>query len=374
MSVESVTYTKCLASGSSSQVEVILCLANAFDEDMAALESASFQLSADIIQWLLVLAGSMVFFMQAGFAMLCAGCVRKKNVVNTMLKNMMDNCMAAIAYYTVGYGFAFGDGGTFIGTSHFFGAGTISDSIIFFQFTFAATAVTIVAGTLAERCTYVAYLVYSFFLAAFTYPIVARAMWSSYGFLSAFADEPLGGIGAIDYAGSGVVHCTGGMTALLATIILGPRQGRFYDDQGLPLETPNNIRGHSMALQLLGAMILWYGWYGFNCGSALLRASSGDPAEIATRVAVNTTLSAACGALSSLFMYAILTGARGEAAFSLPMAMNGALTALVGITGSAGTVEIWAAAVIGVLCGWLYIFASRLLVRLRIDDAVEAIP
>lgn len=290
MSVESAAFNECLASRRGDEAEVLLCLATAFDEDMAALERQSYQLSADIVQWLLVIAGSMVMFMQAGFAMLCAGCVRKKNVVNTMLKNMMDCCVAGIAYFTVGYAFAHGDGGTFLGTENFFGAGTIDFSFWFFQYTFQAASVTIVAGTLAERCKMTSYFAYSFFLCSFVYPVVARALWGSTGFLSAFAEDPLGGIGAVDFAGSGVVHCTGGVTALLATIVLGPRQGRFYDGEGVPLENPQQIKGHSNALQVLGTFLLWYGWYGFNCGSTLLLGEGIDTATVATQVAANTTV------------------------------------------------------------------------------------
>lgn len=288
--VESVAFNKCLLSEGRNEAEILLCLSNAFDEDVTALEAGSLYLSEGIVQWLLVIAGAMVFFMQAGFAMLCAGCVRKKNVVNTMLKNFMDCCVAGIAYYTVGYAFSFGEGGTFLGTTNFFGAGTIDFSFWFFQFAFQATSVTIVAGTLAERCKMASYFAYSFFLSAFVYPVVSRAIWSSHGFLSAFAEEPLGGIGAVDFAGSGVIHCVGGLTALLATIILGPRHGRFHNDKGEPLAEPHNIVGHSTALQLLGTMILWYGWYGFNCGSALLLGENVDTADVATRVAANTTV------------------------------------------------------------------------------------
>lgn len=259
MSTESIAYEKCLASGQTDDAAILLCLSNAFDEDMAALQGAGVLLSSDIVQWLLVIAGAMVFFMQAGFAMLCAGCVRKKNVVNAMLKNFMDCCIASLAYYAVGYAVAFGEGNKLLGYKHIFGSGNFDAGVWFFQLAFSATTVTIVAGTLAERCKMTSYFIYAFLLTGFVYPVVVRTVWSSHGFLSAFADEPLGGIGAVDFAGSGVVHCTGGTVAVLASIILGPRHGRFYNDDGEPLAEPNNIRGHSMALQLLGTMTLWFG-------------------------------------------------------------------------------------------------------------------
>jgi Amt family ammonium transporter len=205
----------------------------------------------------------MIFFMQSGFAMVCAGAVRLKNVQNSMLKNLLDACGAAVAFYLVGNAFAFGGQSestatTVIGTKEFANIGD-SAAFWFFEYTFSATSVTIVAGTLAERCQMIAYLCYSMFLAGFIYPVVAHSIWSNNGFLSNFNSDPLLGSGAIDFAGSGVVHLTGGVTALLATWILGPRRGRFYDAQGEPLETPKPFPGHSIALQLLGTMILWFG-------------------------------------------------------------------------------------------------------------------
>jgi Amt family ammonium transporter len=150
--------------------------------------------------------------MQAGFAMLCAGCVRKKNVVNSMLKNLLDACGAAVAFYLCGYGFAFGrtsDDITFLGDDNFVGTGDIDMGFWFFQFAFSATAVTIVAGTLAERCKMTAYFSYSMFLTGFVYPVIVHGIWSSNGFLSAFSKDPIGGVGVVDFAGSGVIHVTG---------------------------------------------------------------------------------------------------------------------------------------------------------------------
>ncbi len=180
-----------------------------------------------------------------------------------MLKNLLDACGAALAWYTTGYAFAFGETGSgetsFIGTGGFLYIGDVDAAYWFFQYAFSATAVTIVAGTLAERCQMTAYLLYSLFLTGFVYPISARAMWSSHGFLSAKQPDPLGGVGAIDFAGSGVVHITGGMTALIAAKILGARKGRFYDSKGSPLSKPKDFPGHSIALQLMGTMMLWFG-------------------------------------------------------------------------------------------------------------------
>eukprot|EP00977_Amphora_coffeiformis_P003663 scaffold710_cov171-Amphora_coffeaeformis.AAC.32 len=255
MSGESL-FERCALENDGDQSLMLQCISNGFEESTASK-------SSDLDEWLLVIAGGFVFFMQAGFAMLCAGCVRKKNVINTMLKNFLDACCAAVAFYCVGFAFAFGEPDstdvTFMGAKNFFLLGEVNQAFWFFQFAFSATAVTIVAGTLAERCQMAAYLSYSIVLTGFVYPIVAHAIWSSNGMLSAFTANPYRGIGVIDFAGSGVVHTTGGTTALIATYILGARKGRFHDSRGRLLEKPREIPGHSVALQLMGTMVLWFG-------------------------------------------------------------------------------------------------------------------
>jgi len=205
---------------------------------------------------LLVYAGALVFFMQAGFAMLCAGAVREKNIQNTMLKNLLDACGASIAWFTVGYAFAFGGENpaspqkTFIGHTNFFLMNVDDYAFWFFQYAFSAAAATIVAGTLAERCQMAAYLCYSLMLTGWVYPVIAHAIWSTNGFLSASNVDPLWGVGMVDFAGSGVVHVTGGITALFATIILGPRKGRFHDETGRRRDKPKDFPGSSVALQV----------------------------------------------------------------------------------------------------------------------------
>lgn len=256
-------YETCYQERQGSQALTLQCIAVTFEEKKLQLEAS--HLNARINSWLLVICGALVFFMQAGFAMVCAGSVRKKYVVNTMLKNLLDACAAAIAFYTLGYGLAYGQqdessvGTTFCGNAQFFGYGVKNFGFWFFQYAFSAATVTIVAGTLAERCKMTAYFCYCLFLTGFVYPIVAHSVWSDEGFLSPTNVDPLGGIGFVDAAGSGAVHLCGGVTALIAAINLGPRQGRFYDDEGNPLEEPCPLRGHSMALQLLGTLILWFG-------------------------------------------------------------------------------------------------------------------
>jgi len=320
--------------------------------------------------------GAAIFLMQCGFAMLCAGSVRQKNVKNIMLKNLLDACGGALGFWAVGFSLAYDSGGAFVGTegTKFFLNGYDNYIDFFFQFTFAATAATIVAGTVAERCKMSAYLCYSIFLTAFVYPVVVHAIWNGEGFMSAFADDKFLGVGMIDFAGSGVVHMTGGITALCAAIVLGPRLGRFYDEDGNVLDTPVDFPAHSVALQVLGTFILWFGWYGFNPGSTL-SISPENYGAIAALCAVTTTLSAAAGCVSAMFTDTILGMiSTGEAEYDLTMAMNGCLGGLVGITANCSVVEPWAAVMIGIIAGWVYVLSSKLLVMLKIDDAVDAVP
>jgi Amt family ammonium transporter len=198
------------------QYEMMRCISNQIDETKSGTNA-----------FYLTYAASLVFFMQAGFAMVCAGSVRLKNLQNTMLKNLLDACGAALGFYTVGYAFAWGSSYpgqlgknnngdlTFAGLSNFFLSDLDRKAFWLFQFSFAATSATIVAGALAERSQMLAYLLYSTALTAFVYPIVVHSIWTPNGFLSSFTANPLLGIGVIDYAGSLVVHVTGGQTALI---------------------------------------------------------------------------------------------------------------------------------------------------------------
>ena len=321
----------------------------------------------------------MIFYMQCGFAMLCAGSVRQKNVKNIMLKNILDACGGALGFWSIGHALANGTGGKFVGAeSGLYFLNDYDDYItFFFQFTFAATAATIVAGTVAERCKMSAYICYSLFLTAFVYPVVVHAIWNSNGFLTAIVPEGatgLLGIGMIDFAGSGVVHMTGGATALVAAVVLGPRIGRFYDESGKPLEKIQYFPPHSVALQVLGTFILWFGWYGFNSGSTLAILKYGDTAALC---AVTTTLAAAAGCASALFIdtiIGIVVSKGDDVEYDITMAMNGALSGLVSITANCSVVEPWVAVVIGLIAGLVYVSASKLLVKLKIDDAVDAVP
>lgn len=328
----------------------------------------------------LLFSATFVFLMQAGFAMLCAGSVREKNVKNIMLKNILDACGGALGFWSVGYAFAFGGASSdkkgFIGNDLFFLSGVTEGSVLiswFFQFAFAATAATIVAGTIAERCKFEAYLCYSLMLTGFVYPVVVYSIWSASGFLSAWNDDPAFGVGVHDFAGSGVVHLTGGLTALIAAKILGPRIGRFYEADGTVIEDPKPFPPHSTSLQVLGTLILWVGWYGFNPGSTLL--ISGGYGNVAALCAVTTTISGASGCASAMFTDMLLYRRKtGETAYDITMCMNGLLCGLVGITAGCAVVEPWAACVIGIVSGWVYIAFSSMLVYLKIDDAVDAVP
>lgn len=305
--------------------------------------------------WVLI-AAFLVFFMQAGFGMVEAGFIRAKNACNILTKNFLDFCMASLGFFIFGYAIMFGAGNGFMGLKGWFLMGAESGADIplyafwLFQAAFCGAAATIVAGGMAERMKFPAYLIYSFIISAFIYPIVGHWIWGG-GWLS--------NLGFADFAGSTVVHAVGGFAALIGTIILRPRTGKYNPDG-----TPNVIAGHSIPLASLGVFILWFGWFGFNPGSTL---SVGDGSLIA-RVAINTNLAAAMGGI-----FAMLTVWKMFGKPDLSMAMNGALAGLVAITAPCAFVEPWAAIVIGMVGGIIVVLGVVLLDRLRIDDPVGAV-
>eukprot|EP00808_Paulinella_micropora_P007331 g80894.t1 len=343
----------------------------------------------DMNTFWVIFTAVLVFWMQAGFGMIEAGSVRAKNVSNILFKNVMDTCIGGIAFWLVGYGFAFGGGehherdGTESedeGGNAFIGAGNFAladvsnhhlyeDALFFFQTVFGATAATIISGAVAERCSLSAYLVYTLFMVAFIYPVVVHWVWSNQGWLSAFKDNrfPCGDEscnGVIDFAGSGVVHITGGTSALVAAWWIGPRVGKYTKDTR-GHQVVNTIQGHSHVLICLGTLILWMGWYGFNCGSTLAMANG--VSGLAGKVAVNTTLSASMGALTVCFL------TRTRSYWDVPQTCNGTLSGLVGITAGCATVEPWGAFVIGIVSGFLFILGQFWIeYKLRIDDPVSA--
>ena len=310
--------------------------------------------------WVLV-AAFLVFFMQAGFAMVESGFTRAKNAVNILMKNLLDFSMGSIAYWAIGFAIMFGTGSAFMGLSGWF---VPADSTAFaslewssvpthaawlFQLVFAATAATIVSGAMAERTQFKSYLIYSVFITGIIYPIVGHWIWGG-GWLSDF--------GMSDFAGSTVVHSTGGWLALTGAVVLGPRAGK-YDSDG----NPRPIAGHNLPLAALGVFILWLGWFGFNPGSQM----GADAAEISS-IAVTTNLAAAAGAITAMITAWIFLG-KPDAGMSL----NGALAGLVAITAGCASVSPVSAAIIGALGGIVVVLSVLLFEKLRIDDPVGAI-
>lgn len=307
--------------------------------------------------WVL-LGAFLVFFMQAGFGMVEAGFIRAKNTCNILTKNFLDFCMASLGFFLIGYALMFGDGNGFTGLKGWclFGLEPIANGIPLyafwlFQAAFCGAAATIVAGGMAERMKFPAYLIYSFLISAFIYPVVGHWIWGG-GWLS--------NMGFADFAGSTVVHTVGGFAALVGTSILKPREGKFAVDG-----KANVIAGHNIALASLGVFILWFGWFGFNAGSTL---SVGDGSLIG-RVAINTNIAAAMGGI-----IAMATVWKSFGKPDLSMAMNGALAGLVAITAPCAFVEPWAAVVIGGIAGYIVVRGVELLDKLQIDDPVGAFP
>jgi Amt family ammonium transporter len=319
------------------------------------LQNYALKLGLDTL-WVLLTA-FLVFFMQAGFGMVEAGFIRAKNTCNILTKNFLDFCMASLGFFIFGYAIMFGPGNAFIGLKGWFlnGASSGSDVPLFafwlFQAAFCGAAATIVAGGMAERMKFGAYLIYSFLISAFIYPIVGHWIWGG-GWLAK--------IKFADFAGSTVVHTVGGFAALIGTIILKPRIGKYNPDG-----SANAIAGHSIPLASLGVFILWFGWFGFNPGSTL---SVGD-GQLIARVAINTNLAAASGGIFAMFTVWKMFGKP-----DLSMAMNGALAGLVAVTAPCAFIDPYAAIIIGAVGGVLVIFGVITLDRFRIDDPVGAFP
>ncbi len=310
-----------------------------------------------------VLAGILVFLMQAGFAMVEGGFTRAKNVANIMMKNVGDFSVAALGFWILGFGIMFGSGNAILGTTGFFVSADTGDlypslswasvptlTAWFFQLMFCATAATIVAGAMAERTRFLSYLIFSFFISLIFYPMVGHWIWGG-GWLSE--------LGMVDFAGSTVVHSTGAWFALAGVIVLGPRLGK-YSDTGTPLALP----GHNLMLATLGVFILWFGWFGFNMGSTM-GVKVGDISTIA----VNTSLAAAASAVGATVTGWLLFGKP-----DVTITLNGTLAGLVAITGACAFVEPWATVLFfGFLPGVVVVFSVLMLDRLQIDDPVGAI-
>ena len=354
---------KRLASAILVAIALLISTGTLFAQDAMTDE----QISAAIDMVWLVLAAALVFFMQAGFAMVEIGLTRAKNAGNIIMKNLMDFSVGAIAYWAVGWAFMYGSSaGGFIGTDAFFlsydaaamanyGVETMSpvyrDWI--FQVVFAATASTIVSGAMAERTKFGAYLIYSVFISAIIYPIAGHWHWGQ-GWLYE--------MGFHDFAGSTLVHSVGGWAGLAGAMILGARSGKYAKIGGKVVSKA--LPGHNLPLAALGVFILWFGWFGFNGGSTL----AGTDTSIG-HVLTTTTLAAGAGAIAAMITSWIWFGKPDPS-----MSLNGALAGLVGITAGTWVVEPVGAVIIGLIAGVLVILSIEFFDKvLHIDDPVGAI-
>lgn len=313
------------------------------------------QAPADIA-WV-AMAAALVFFMQAGFALLEGGCTRAKNATNVILKNYADLCFGILAFWAVGYGLMFGANPSgWLGTDGFAFDGADGGEAVFFvyQAMFAATAATIVSGAVAERMRFWPYVLGSIAVTALIYPVFGNWVWGGFRGGSGW----LADLGFVDFAGSTVVHSVGGWCALAAVLVLGPRLGRFGADGSV-----RTILGHNLPMVALGVFILWLGWFGFNGGSTLAA-----DAAVGT-VLMNTQLAAAAGAVGTLATLHLLR--RPPAAVAI---LNGALAGLVAITAGCASMTAPFAVVTGLIGGAVAVSGSRFLEALRVDDVVGAVP
>ena len=316
----------------------------------------------------LVIAGALVFLMQAGFAFVEAGLTRAKNLANIMAKNLADMAIGVTMFFVVGYTIAYGSGGSdWLGGfgDLFFqesadpevlfdlGAGLTPATNFFFQVVFAATAVTIASGAMAERPKFTTYLVFAAVMTAIIYPVVVHWTWGG----GLIAQMSIGDAVYSDFAGSTIVHLTGGVAALVGAYLIGPRIGKYGEDG-----KPRAIPGHNVGYAVIGVFILWFGWFGFNAGSEL----AAD--EFVPFLAMNTLIAAAAGVIGATAIIWLKTGVADVA-----MAGNGALAGLVSITAPVGTVTPVFALVIGLVGGVIVVFSVLAFDKVKIDDPVGAI-
>jgi Amt family ammonium transporter len=304
--------------------------------------------------WML-LAGILVFMMQAGFTLVESGMTRSKNAVNIAMKNLLDICVGSISYWLVGYSLMYGDtsNGWFFWGGLFQGEG----ADLFFQTMFAATTATIVSGAIAGRTKYTTYIIFSLVMTAAIYPIAGGWEWNG-GWLN--DTDGLMPAEFIDFAGSSIVHSVGGWAALVAAYMVGPRIGKYVDGKVMP------IPGHNQILATLGVFILWFGWFGFNGGSQL--AWGGDDATAASNVVLITNLAAAAGGLGALITTWIWYGKP-----NLAQTLNGCLAGLVSITAGCGNMSDIGAVMAGLIGGILVVFSIEFIEKkLKIDDAIGA--
>lgn len=304
-----------------------------------------------------MIAAILVIFMIGGFILLEAGSTRMKNAGHVAGKIIFTFGLASMVFWAVGYGFIFGgDANFFVGMTDFFysgeiieGAGLATTVFFVFQLAFAGIAVTIALGGFAERAKLSAYVIFTILFGIIVYPVIAHWVWGG-GWLAEHGKQ--------DFAGSTVVHLTGAMAALAATMILKPRIGKFNKDG-----STNNLAGHNQVYTALGVLILWVGWFGFNAGSTL----SVDAAFFGF-VALNTTLAAGAGAVAATLISWVVLG-KSE----IPTILNGALAGLVAITASCAFVDVWASVVIGLIAGVLVFYSARFFEKRKVDDPIYAL-
>ena len=316
--------------------------------------------------WYLI-GAALVFFMQAGFAMVETGFTRAKNAGNIIMKNLMDFCIGTVMFMILGFGLMMGEDALFglVGIPNFdlfakFSAfiagseeGFAGASIFVFNLVFCATAATIVSGAMAERTKFISYCIYSAVISLLVYPIEAHWVWGG-GWLSA--------LGFHDFAGSAAIHMVGGVAALIGAIFLGPRIGKYVRDKQGKVIKVNAIPGHSIPLGALGAFILWFGWYGFNGAAAT------SPSELAT-IFLNTTIAPAVATVVTMIFTWIKIGKP-----DVSMCINACLAGLVGITAGCNAVDALGATIIGVVSGVLVVIVVEVLdFKLHIDDPVGAV-
>ena len=308
------------------------------------------------VGWTLV-AAALVFFMQAGFAMVETGFTRAKNAGNIIMKNLMDFSLGTPIFWILGFGIMFGAASPFFGGFDFFADGVVGEgydwTTLIFQTVFCATAATIVSGSMAERTKFSAYCIYSMIISAVIYPISGHWIWGS-GWLAE--------LGFHDFAGSTAVHMVGGVAAFVGAAILGPRIGKYTKDG-----KARAIPGHSLTLGALGCFILWFCWFGFNGGSTV--ALSGGGAEVASRVFVTTNMAAAVATVTVM----CITWIRYKKP-DVSMTLNGSLAGLVAITAGCDVVTPFGSVIIGICAGFAVVFGIEFVdQKLKVDDPVGAV-
>lgn len=331
-------------------------------EEITTLETmaTAITISARSIDTIWVLVASiLVFWMQAGFALVEAGFTRAKNSVNILMKNLMDFTLGSLSFFLIGFGIMFGGdimgllGLPAIYSDAIWQGGIPSEAFLFFQTVFAATAATIVSGAMAERTHFISYLIFSVVISAVIYPISGHWIWGG-GWLATLSTP------FIDFAGSTAVHSLGGWLGLTGAWLLGPRIGKFNGKT-------NAIPGHNLTYGALGVFILWMGWFGFNPGSQLA-ASGDDNINAISHIFITTNLAAVAGTLGAL-----LISWKKYKKPSLSLTLNGTLAGLVAVTAGCAEVSATGAIVIGLLAGILLVLAVHFIEHtLRIDDPVGA--